>query len=359
MSVRISWVFWIGLGCVSPVVAHDPGMSALTVDAEGERLKVTAAFAPTDLAMLAPLDADGDGRVADAEFEKASARVLEWAPPLLEVRLQGHRLHAGRVQAALKGNNLSLVFEYPVTARSLLTICSRALEGLPRGHRQYLAFRGASGLLAAECLLDSRNNTFEIDLKRVGSDEHSASMARFAVLGVEHILTGYDHLLFLLGLLIVCARLADSAGIITAFTLAHSLTLALAAVQRVSLPPSLVEPLIAVSVVAVGLENLWGGRLRRRWMMAFAFGLVHGLGFASALRGLLGGISGQSLILPVFSFNLGVELGQLAVAAAFIPLLQLLRRQPFLEGRLAPVCSLAVIAAGGVWLLERTLQWAG
>ena len=230
------------------------------------------------------------------------------------------------------------------------------LDHLPGGHRQYLALRDASGKLLGESLLDRKNDSFRYDLGQIPpSAGPPASFVRFAVLGIEHILEGYDHMLFLFALLIVCATLAESAKIITAFTLAHSITLGLAALQWISLPSGLVEALIAASVVAVGIENLFSRRLGRRWLLAFAFGLVHGLGFAPALGGLIGGISGPGLIVPVFSFNLGVELGQLALAAAFIPLLRLLRNQPSLQARLVPACSILAIAAGGFWLAERVL----
>jgi hydrogenase/urease accessory protein HupE len=179
---------------------------------------------------------------------------------------------------------------------------------------------------------------------------------RTFLLGIEHILAGYDHLLFLAGLLLACRQARAMAAIVTAFTVAHSLTLALAALDVVSFPARLVEPLIAASIVLVGVENL----LRRgappaRTALCFAFGLVHGFGFAGALRELGLGQNGAPIALPLLGFNLGVEAGQLLVVAVLLPLLLLLRKRPSLSRIALPAASLAVAAAGTVWLVDRTL----
>jgi hydrogenase/urease accessory protein HupE len=176
------------------------------------------------------------------------------------------------------------------------------------------------------------------------------------VLGIGHILTGYDHLLFLLGLLVACRRLRTMVVIITCFTLAHSITLALAALGLVVIPSRIVEPLIAASIVFVGVENL----VRReepphRWLLAFFFGLIHGFGFASALREAGLGQSGAALAVPLFSFNLGVELGQLGLVAVVFPLLLWLRARPAFVRVGPPVVSALVAVAGLFWLLQRTV----
>ena len=110
------------------------------------------------------------------------------------------------------------------------------------------------------------------------------SFLQFLRLGVEHMITGYDHVLFLFALLIVGNSVRSAAKLITSFTVAHSITLALATFNVVHLPPHVVEPLIAISIIYVGLENLWHRHLQHRWLLTFGFGLIHGLGFASVLR---------------------------------------------------------------------------
>src|SRR5262249_37382375 len=159
------------------------------------------------------------------------------------------------------------------------------------------------------------------------------------------------HLLFLLGLLVVCRRFRTVAGIITCFTVAHSVTLALAALNVVTLPSRIVEPLIAATIVVVGIENLVrGDEPKGRWVLTFAFGLVHGLGFASALKAIGLGAAGASIVGPLIAFNLGVELGQLAVAAPLLLLLWRLRALPLFARHGARATSLIVAVVGIVWL---------
>jgi hypothetical protein len=175
-------------------------------------------------------------------------------------------------------------------------------------------------------------------------------------MGVEHILTGYDHLIFLFGLLIAMSQFRATLLMITCFTLAHSATLALAAFDLVRVPAHIVEPLIAVTIIYVGVENLLRrGSATGRWKLTLIFGLVHGLGFATDLREKVAGIVGKEIVLPLISFNLGVELGQMAVAVLVVPLVWGLRSQRVLVRSLVPACSTLVVVAGAWWLVERTL----
>jgi hydrogenase/urease accessory protein HupE len=180
------------------------------------------------------------------------------------------------------------------------------------------------------------------------------SFRQYLALGIRHILTGYDHLLFLVGLLVACRRFRTVAAIITCFTLAHSVTLALAALDVVKLPGRVVEPLIAATIIVVGVENIARGEEPKgRWALAFGFGLVHGLGFASALRDVGLGAFGTSIVAPLVAFNLGVELGQLSVAAVLLALLWRLRALPWFARHGARAVSLLVAAIGVVWLAQR------
>jgi hydrogenase/urease accessory protein HupE len=179
----------------------------------------------------------------------------------------------------------------------------------------------------------------------------------FLQLGIAHIWTGYDHLLFLAGLLIVCRRVRTIVEIISSFTVAHSITLGLAATNTVNLPSRVVEPLIAASIFYVGVENLIrrGAEPTGRWAVAFAFGLVHGFGFASVLRELGFGGKGHGIALPLFAFNLGVEVGQITIAAVVLPLVWQLRKNPTFIRLGVPTISAIVAAAGLYWFLERTV----
>ena len=186
-----------------------------------------------------------------------------------------------------------------------------------------------------------------------------AVLQKFVPSGVHHILIGPDHLLFLIGLLLLGGGVRQLLLVVTAFTVAHSITLSLAVLNVVTPPARLVEPIIALSIVYVGLDNLLarGGRDMRVWI-ALVFGLIHGFGFASVLRemGLPSGALGWSL----FSFNFGVELGQLAVVLVVAAVLSRVRAYSAVAGeRIAVAGSIAVIAAGAFWFVERVFLSGG
>jgi hydrogenase/urease accessory protein HupE len=233
------------------------------------------------------------------------------------------------------------------------------LAKMPFGHRMAVTLNDEGNVVG---LLDDRNSTWERTLDAPGTDSTQVTpaarpktqWAAFILLGIEHILTGFDHLCFLLALLLVAARLKDVFAVVTTFTLAHSITLAAAATGLVSLSPRIVEPLIAASIVYIGVENLILRRTPRyRLALVFGFGLVHGLGFASALGERLPGVTGWAIVPPLLSFNLGVELGQLAVAGLLVPLIYLARRRPSFSVRWQPAASLAIAMAGAVWFYQR------
>jgi hypothetical protein len=181
--------------------------------------------------------------------------------------------------------------------------------------------------------------------------ESSGRFLFYLGLGVEHIIGGIDHLLFLLALLALTTSLWQTVKIVTAFTVAHSITLSLAVLGLVKVPSSIVEPLIAASIVWVAVENLVApAGAGRRWLVAGAFGLIHGLGFASMLVEL--GVPEGAALRALVGFNLGVELGQLAfVAVVMPPLVWASRRLP----RLPQILSVIVALVGAVWLVERLL----
>jgi hypothetical protein len=185
----------------------------------------------------------------------------------------------------------------------------------------------------------------------LGGGPTARDTGSFVLLGVEHILTGWDHLLFLLGLLLRAGSWLALAKIITAFTLAHSVTLTLAVLDVVVLPDRLVEAVIALSIAFVAAENLFlRPVVARRWVVSFAFGLVHGFGFSSALREL--GLPSRGLLLSLFGFNIGVEIGQALVVAVALPLFVLLRDTRW-ERRMIWGSSLAILLVGVVLFFER------
>jgi hydrogenase/urease accessory protein HupE len=184
-------------------------------------------------------------------------------------------------------------------------------------------------------------------------DKVAPPLAEYFRLGVTHILTGFDHLVFLLGVVLIATRTRTVLAAVTAFTLAHSLTLALSVLGVVSVSPRLVEPLIALSVAYVGFENFWARDAARRYRITFAFGLVHGFGFAGALREI--GLPADSAAWALACFNLGVEAGQLLVLTALWPLLLWLRRQEHSFAKLTRVVNVVLVVLGTSWAVERAL----
>src|SRR5262249_44758873 len=244
-----------------------------------------------------------------------------------------------------------------IPASDRVTIRSLLLGKLPRGHRQFLTVRDDQGTVLGEQMLDAMHNELTLQISgaapalcAVQPDRLPNTFRQFVVLGITHIATGYDHLLFLFGLLLVGGSLRSVLQIITSFTCAHSITLALASLNVITISPRIIEPLIAASIVYVGVDNVLRPELKGRCLLTFGFGLIHGCGFASALRELGLGANGTSVVLPLVSFNLGVELGQLTIAALVLPLIWKCRRSAVFVQRLSPVGSCLIAVTGGYWL---------
>jgi hydrogenase/urease accessory protein HupE len=181
----------------------------------------------------------------------------------------------------------------------------------------------------------------------------------FLELGFRHILEGYDHLLFLIGLIIVARGWRSILSVITAFTVAHSTTLVLSALGLISLPPVLTESMIALSIAYVGIENVVRTEQRNRWIVAGLFGLIHGAGFSSHLTDLLKSMLGMGQIWPpLIGFNVGIELGQLTVLAVTFPLIWLLRRSAK-ETAIVHEISRAIAAVGLVLVVWRIWGMGG
>jgi hydrogenase/urease accessory protein HupE len=299
--------------------------------------------------------------LAPADFEANRGAFEECARSFYLVTSGGDVLPIRSVSVALTVEvdvDMKVAFARP--AKTPLVFDAVNLRPLVARAGVVLTVTGERSFLGQQ-LLRPDATRFEIP---IGPDAEAAdapplpSFRGFLVLGAEHIFTGYDHLLFLCGLLLVCRRWRTVAAIVTCFTLAHSVTLALAALEVVSLPSRLVESLIAASIVYVGVENiLRGDEPRGRWALTFGFGLIHGLGFASVLREIGLGKFGTSIVGPLVGFNLGVELGQLVVACLLLAVLWRLRRIPAFDRRGTRVASAAVAAAGLVWLVGRAFGW--
>ena len=215
-----------------------------------------------------------------------------------------------------------------------------------------------NGVVVVQVILDKDRRTFEYF---AGSRQGTwAVMRKFIPAGVEHILIGPDHLLFLAGLLLLGGTLKQLLLVVTAFTIAHSITLSLAALGMVIPPANAIEPAIALSIVYVGADNLLvsaGGRDTRGWI-AFAFGLIHGFGFANVLREM--DLPTRALGWTLFAFNVGVEIGQLVFVVIIASLFIWIRSRSETAGqRLAFAGSIIVMLAGAFWFVQRVFFSGG
>ena len=336
----------------TPAAAHPVPFSYLDVRLEPDTIACTLVVHVFDAAhdlgaepsdrLLDPsaLDAKGDALIAllrnRLQVAAAGQTLTDgvWSPPEPLPDRQSIRLRVSYKTNAAPGTVTvtANLFPYDPTHQTFLNFYEReALTSqaiLDRSHPQFEYFAGTrQGVLAV--------------------------IRKFVPAGIHHILVGPDHLLFLIGLLLLGGTIRQLLLVVTSFTVAHSITLSLAALNLVRPPAHIVEPAIALSIVYVGIDNLMVGRGRdvRAWI-AFAFGFIHGFGFASVLREM--GLPGAELGWSLFSFNVGVEIGQLLVVVVVASALMALRsRNEIASRRLAFAGSVAVILAGAFWFVQR------
>jgi hydrogenase/urease accessory protein HupE len=346
------------LGVWAPAAAHPVPFSYVDVQLQPNALELTVVAHMFDIAhdlnvqppeqFLQPdvLMARGDAIVAllterleiTVDGERATAGTWsspEALPDRQSVRIQGRlelRRAPGRVQVG--------AWLFPYDSQ----------------HQTFLNFY-EDGVISAQAILDADRRQFEhFSGTRQGT---LAVMEKFVPSGVHHILIGPDHLLFLVGLLLMGGTMRQLLLMVTAFTIAHSITLSLAALNMVMPPPALIEPAIALSVVYVGADNLLmrGGRDMRVWI-AFAFGFIHGFGFANVLRDM--DLPSRALGWTLFGFNVGVEIGQLFVVVVVASALAWIRARSQVVGtRLAFVGSIIVMLAGAFWFVQRVFFSGG
>jgi HupE / UreJ protein len=348
MIRRAAWLLL--MFAASAAFGHEPSRSLVTLDATGETLHGRWDISLRDLEDAVGLDADGDSAVSWGEVVARRDKIVAYALPRLRVTADS--------LACTLGGDLKGVDEHGGATFAVLELTSRCapprqlgldyglLFELDRMHRAIVGVRSAAGASSAVVSADSPTLTLELEALSPWS-----TLARFVAEGVRHILEGYDHLAFvsLLLLPIVLGRgrepyasarciAGEILRVVTAFTVAHSLTLALAASGYVPIPTRLVELAIAASVLLAALLNLVPNAPRIGGKLAFGFGLVHGFGFANALGDLTGGDT--ALLASLAGFNVGVELGQLAVVALVLALTTIAKRVSLDLDQLAVVAAL-------------------
>ncbi len=339
--------------------AHQVGLSRGVYTANGASVDGELTFARAEMLALVPaLDRGGDGTLDDADLAAGASALQARVVERVVLEADGRPCAGAVVRGGLTEEDGAVVvarWTCPASPRAL-TLRVSLLDDLAAGHRHLAEVRrpesGPEDSLADLVLLRrSPEATVELGGDSPGGERAGPVSAYFG-LGVEHILIGTDHLVFLLGLVLVGGRLRSLFAVITAFTLGHSLSLALATLGVWTPDPSLVEPAIALSIAYVGLENFFVADAAGRWRLTLLFGFIHGFGFAGVLAeiGTPPDAVGSALLL----FNLGVEAGQLLVLAFVLPALLALARMPA-WGRLRGPrwVSAAIVLAGLYWFVER------
>ena len=352
--------------------AHKPSDSYLTLRvagpaplaAGGSRIEGRWDIALRDLDFALGLDTDGDRQLTWDEVRSRHADIAAYALSRLQLA-PGCRLRATghQVDRHTDGAYAVLLLHGECQPGAALSIDYRLFAGIDAQHRGLASItvdgRTTSAVLGGE---HTRLTLGASDGGRHRGNDDGAGGWRQAAdylrLGTWHIWTGYDHILFLLSLLLPAVlatgwrpAMADVLRVVTAFTLAHSITLSLAALQLASLPSRLVESAIAASVAVAALNNLWPLVKGKRWLAAFLFGLLHGFGFAGVLADL--GLPKGATVTALAAFNIGVELGQLAIVAAFVPMAYAVRRTGIYQQAMVKGGSACIALLAFAWLFER------
>lgn len=339
----------------SSALAHSVGISNGEYVLSDRTLRVDLSLSQRELCQMLPdIDPDHDEQLDQDELDAARPALLRDVVGGIKVTADGAdcpgMLDRARPLEGEAGLVIRAHYDCP-RSPDQLGIALPLLSRLAQGHRHLarIALAGKSESL----VLDRKSPSWTGGSGEVSKRSGAVFRSMFG-LGIEHILTGADHLVFLLGLLIVGGSFRSLVGVVSAFTVAHSLTLALAVLGVVSPSPRLVEPAIALSIAYVGLENLFVKDARKRWRITFPFGLIHGFGFAGALHEVA--LSRDQIPTALAAFNLGVELGQLGALGLAIPLVVAARRIPRFHENGTKLISSAIALAGAALFVVRTFS---
>ncbi len=356
--------------CLPTAWAHKPSDSYLTINVKTAAIEGQWDIALRDLDFALTLDADGNGELTWGEVRARHADIAAYASQRLVVSADDQpctlAVGAQQIDEHTDGmySVLPLALQCEAASPTRVAMNYTLFADLDPQHRGLLNLvaRGAS----RSAVLGPQQSTQAFELGEINRWRQFVDYVRE---GVWHIWIGLDHILFLLSLLLPSVLLWQAASkkwqavnsfreafvdvlkVVTAFTLAHSITLSLAALGVVELSSRLVESVIAASIVVAALNNIWPRVIGRLWMVAFGFGLVHGFGFASVLADL--GLPRDALVLALVGFNVGVELGQLAIVLVFLPIAYALRRTVFYRRAVMVGGSIVIALLASVWLVER------
>ncbi|MCU6708061.1 HupE/UreJ family protein [Paenibacillus sp. J5C_2022] len=357
------WGVLLALICLfsfpSTVGAHPNDTGYSTLDIDGNRVSYRLFVVATDMPMF---DANLDKRLTQEELDAQSEAILHYITEKLRIESGGQPLTQEQASMQLSekatgaGVEFLLQYQWNTATARLQNMESIDIhyqlffdDGAP-AHQSILLAQGEN--LNYQDVAHFNQREFHIDLFQGGTSANLwHALWVYFVLGIEHIVFGYDHLLFLLLLAIASVRVKEILIIVTAFTISHSLTLLLVASGRIQADLYWVEIFIAISIGYVALENILVKEAKWRWALTGVFGLIHGMGFAGALAET--GLPKSNIIMTLLSFNIGIEAGQLALLAVFMPLLFWLRKFGWYRNALIVVSGFMLLLAC-YWVIQRS-----
>ena len=351
-SVFSFFLMAVVVAMVSPARGHQINTSYTSVAATEDRLRVTVTLDEADLLSFFGLDGNGDGVLWYGEMKSGATPVFDYAEERTSILIDGEAVALTRMDAEPRLDKkgtllLDLGFESPLSGLpATIEVQTAVFERLSPDHRNLVDVT-APELEPQVAVLSREVVKQRFVLREPGVLERVGQFTRW---GVEHIFFGYDHIMFLLALIVIGGSLRGLVKIVSAFTVAHSITLILAALEVVVIPGRLIESGIALSIAYVALENFWVKDAGHRWMLTFFFGLVHGFGFANVLLDL--GLPSKGLIASLLAFNVGVELGQVAIVAILFPLVYLVGQTQHRQKMVSGVSAIVFLFGLG-WLIER------
>jgi hypothetical protein len=367
----LRWVLCTALAVpCATALAHKPSDSYLSLRVDKEAIEGQWDIALRDIDFALGLDADGNGEITWGELRSKHAQLSAYALSRLALTADGARCELEPrehlVDEHSDGAYAVLRFTARCAVRTQIDVEYSLFFDLDPTHRGLLRIDQGGASLTGVLGPDEPRREFSL-----AAANRVSQFFDYLREGTWHIWIGFDHILFLVSLLLPAVLLREARAwrpterfapafwdvfrIVTSFTIAHSITLTLAALSVVELPSRLVESAIALSVVLAALNNLYPIVTGRRWIVAFGFGLIHGFGFASVLTDL--GLPKQSLLLALVGFNLGVEVGQLAIVAGFLPIAYLLRSSWLYRRLVFGGGSALVVLVASVWLFERAFDF--
>ncbi|MGG3466071.1 HupE/UreJ family protein [Neobacillus pocheonensis] len=353
-SLLLVILIFLGLFCLSNnyhASAHAGSYGFAKITAEGDTVYITLLIDSLSISEFPDVDTNHDEIVDQNELKSTYDKVIRsYIEKGLVVKNNGRVLpmsHVGQSVPQQSMIQIDLLFKDVSKIGTVSISYDLFFERSENKHTNVATFETLDGK-SFEYIFSNDKKVWTGTFGKAAGFFDTAG--QFIQLGLEHILTGYDHMLFLIALLLVKIKFRSMAAVVTSFTLAHSITLILAALDIVSLESRFVEATIALTIVYVALENLWSRAHGHRWALTFAFGLIHGFGFAGVLQEI--GLPKNHELTALLSFNLGVELGQLLIVVCIYPLLKKVGNSRWWP-RAVQIGSILVGLAGAYWFVTR------